>query len=581
MTTAPFLLFDDAREGGTIRLYSDPFHIIEALDPAQVVPALARLREAVGTGAHAAGFLAYEAGYAMEPRLRALAETSGQPLLWFGLFHDFTEGDAAEMLGRGPPAAGAWVSRPKPRLEWRDYLEAAATVREHLFAGDFYQANFTFACDVAFQGDPRALYARLRSTSDAGWGGVVRHSNGWLLSLSPEQFFTLRDGLLEARPMKGTARRGCDWENDAVLIAQLASDPKQQAENLMIVDLLRNDLARVAEAGSVAVPELFTVETYPTLHQMTSRVTARLRPGLDALDVLQAIFPCGSVTGAPKISAMELLAQIEREPRGAYTGAMGWIAPDGDAAFNVLIRTLQINDGQGSARRGVGSALVVDSIAVDECRECFAKGEFVTRAAPQFDLFETMRFDPHEGVIELDRHLDRLARSAEALGFAFDRHAARNELQAATFGKKTAMMARLMLSPTGSMAIEIKPLPERASGRVKVAVRPLPVDPSDFRLRFKTTDRGFYQEARDDAVFETVFRGPDGRLTEGSFTNLFVERDGRLLTPPADRGLLPGVLRQKLLDEGQAIEADLIADDLRNGFFVGNMVRGLVPAELA
>jgi len=298
--------------------------------------------------------------------------------------------------------------------------------------------------------------------------------------------------------------------------------------------------------------------------------------------VIETIFPCGSITGAPKIAAIEALAELEPEARGAYTGSMGWIEPGGDAAFNVLIRTLELGAGVHVARLGLGSGLVVDSISRDEWAECLLKGEFVSRAAPTADLIETMRFDPHDGLIELDRHLDRLSSSAADLGFKFDRHAARNELQAATFGRKRKAMARLLLSPTGMMAIEVKAVEEPDAVPVSVRVHPLPVGPGDYRLRHKTTDRGFYDEARQaSGAFETVFTDPEGRLTEGSFTNIFVERDGKLITPPLSRGLLPGVLRAKLIESGEAVEGDLTAADLVGGFFVGNMLRGLIPAKLA
>ncbi|URD59986.1 aminodeoxychorismate synthase component I [Sphingomonas sp. KRR8] len=571
--TEPFLLFDDARAGGSpARLYRAPHRIIIARYLNEVADALGQLQAAVVGGAHAAGFLAYEAGIALDDALAPAARESSDPLLWFGLFDSYEEIDAASFL---PSSDGGWASAPRPRLARSDYLAAAAQVREHLFAGDFYQANLTFNYDVSIAGEPLALYARMRQAGAASWGGIVRHEDGWLLSCSPEQFFTLRNGVIEAKPMKGTAPLSAPPE-------ELTGDPKNRAENLMIVDLLRNDLARVAEPGSVEVPELFKVETYPTLRQMVSRVTARLRPGLDAVDVLRTIFPCGSVTGAPKVAAMLALRRLEREPRGAYTGSMGWIDPNGDASFNVLIRTLVIGRDEHQARLGLGSGLVVDSDSGDEWAECLAKGAFVTAQQANVDLIETMRFDPREGVLELDRHLDRLGSSARALGFNYDRHAARNELQAATFSRKLPGVARLLLSPTGVMAVELRGLPAAAHPPVPVALRPLPVAPNDFRLHHKTTDRAFYDQAREDGgAFETLFVDQDGKLTEGTFTSLFVERDGKLLTPPASRGLLAGVLRAKLLDEGRAVEADLTPGDLEGGFLIGNMVRGLIPARLA
>ncbi len=577
-----FLLFDECAREGAARIYRHPLGEVTAHTPAEVRPAFDGLRDALAAGRHVAGFLAYEAGYALDPALTDHCRSAAGPLLWFGIF------EQAEMLAPTKlnaflgDAASALIGKPRPRITRDNYLTAAAEVREHLFAGDFYQANLTFGCDVPVLGPPLAAYARLRPLARASWGGIIRHPGGWILSLSPEQFFTIRNGLVEAKPMKGTERRHSDSLEDAAAARRLAGDPKQRAENLMIVDLLRNDLARIAETGSVEVPELFEVESFPTVHQMVSRVTARLRAGLDAIDVLETIFPCGSITGAPKISAMKHLARLEPEPRGAYTGSMGWIEPGGNSAFNVLIRSLELAEGATVARLGLGSGLVVDSIAGDEWAECLLKGEFVTRAAASADLIETMRFDPEHGIVALDRHLERLGRSAGELGHKFDRHGARNELQAATFGRKQQSMIRLLLSPTGAMAIELRPLDPIDDGPVAVTVQPLPVAPEDWRLRHKTTDRAFYDDARRDCgAFETVFTDASGYVTEGSFTSVFVERNGHLLTPPSSRPILPGILRHTLLEEGRAIEADLTPDDLAGGFFVGNMVRGLLPARLA
>ena len=421
-----WILFDDARpRGAPPRLYAEPRQMVVAERIDEVVPALAQVRAAVAAGAHAAGYLAYAAGHAFEPKLAPTAGGGTGPLLAFGLFDGFSTPDLDTLL---PSPDGAFAGAPRPRIGQSDYEALVEQVREHLFAGDFYQANLTFGCDVRLLGPPLAAYARLRRRSQAGWAGVVRHPGGWLLSLSPEQFFTIRGQAIEARPMKGTAPRRMDPTADAAEVERLAADPKQRAENMMIVDLLRNDLARVAEAGSVAVPELFAVESYPTVHQMVSRVTATLSGGIDPVTVLETLFPCGSITGAPKLAAIQALRRLEPEPRGAYTGTMGWIEPGGDAAFNVLIRTLELADGQNIARLGLGSGLVVDSVPEDEWAECLLKGKFVASDGPDFDLIETMRFDPEQGVADLDRHLDRLMASAEDLQFQFDRHAARNEL---------------------------------------------------------------------------------------------------------------------------------------------------------
>ena len=580
-----WMLFDDARDGGAPpRLYADATDWIIAWTIDEVAPALGAIRARVANGAHAAGYLAYEAGHAFDPRLAASARGADGPLLMFGLFEGYSVPDLATLL---PSPDGAFAGVPRPRIAATAYEAAVGEVREHLFAGDYYQANLTFGCDVAVAGDPLALYARLRRSSRAGWGGVLVAGDRTIVSLSPEQFFTIRERVIEARPMKGTAPRRADARADAAEALGLAADEKQRAENLMIVDLMRNDLARVGETGSIEVPEMFAVETYPTLHQLTSRVTARLREGVDATQVLATIFPCGSVTGAPKVAAIKALGRLEPEPRGVYTGSMGWIEPatsdgPGDAAFNVMIRTLEWQRGSSRARLGLGSGLVVDSNPRDEWAECLLKGDFVTAERQLFDLIETMRFDPSAGIVELPRHLDRMGASADALDFCFDRHAARNELQAATFGRKERAMVRLLLSPTGAMAIQVKRFEDPPATPVPVVLAPLPVDPSDFRLRHKTSDRRFYDRARQEGgAYETIFVDPDGQLTEGSRTNIFVERGGTLLTPPAARGLMPGILREALIDEGRAVEAELTPDDLVEGFFVGNIVRGLIAARLA
>lgn len=572
----PFLLFDDARPGGAAaRLYRDPVSLHVARRIAEVPAVIAAVRAGLAAGRHAAGYLAYEAGAAFEAALPIRED--GTPLAWFGLF-DGAEpvADVAALL---PDSAGAWCAPPAPAIDLAEYRDRFERIAALIAGGDIYQANLTFRATVRIHGDPFALYARLRRAAAAGWGAAIATAEATFLSLSPELLFTLDDGALACRPMKGTAARLADPVADADAADALAADPKQRAENLMIVDLIRNDLSRVAAPGSVAVPELFAVERYPTVHQMVSAVTARLAPGCDALDVLAALFPCGSITGAPKVRAAQVLDAIERAPRGLYTGSIGWIAPDGDARFNVAIRTLAIAAGSDSATIGLGGGIVADSQADAEWAEALAKGAFLTHDQRGFDLIETMTFDPVEGIALLERHLARMRASALAFGFAFDRHAARNELQAATFRLRAPARIRLLAAASGAIAIEVGPSPAPLPVPLAVALVPLPVAAADVRLRHKTTDRRFYDAARLAACAdEVLFHDADGRLTEGSFTNVFVPRDGRLVTPPASRGLLPGVLRAALLEDGRAVEGDLVADDLAGGFFMGNALRGLMPA---
>lgn len=572
----PFVLLDDARADGHARLYTNPVEIVVAHRPAEIAPALNRLRLAAAAGLDAAGWLAYEAGAALEPA--APARDLQGPLLWFGLFrgHQRLSADAVPALL--PEPAGAWAAAPVPGIQRSAYDAALARVLHYIEAGDIYQANLTFRAEVPVAGHPAALYALLRARAAAGHGALVATGTQWLLSLSPELFFTLETGTLTARPMKGTTRRDPDPAIDAALAHGLAADPKQRAENLMIVDLMRNDLGRVAKPGSVAVPQLFHVETYPTVHQMTSTVTARLADGLGAVDALAALFPCGSVTGAPKIRAMQVIAEVEPDARGVYTGSIGRIDADGGAEFNVAIRTLAI-DATGRATLGLGSGVVADSDTASEWAECLAKGAFVTAGEPGFDLIETMRFDPEDGILLLERHLERIRASAETFGFPFDRHVVRNELQAATFRLRAAAKVRLLLGPSGAVSIGISPLPITPAGPIKVRIVPHSVPAQDFRLAHKTTRRAVYDAPRRAAgTWEVVFTDAEGYCTEGSFTSLFVERDGMLVTPPLSRGLLPGALRAELLGNGRAVEGDLRPEDLANGFLLGNALRGLVAA---
>ena len=586
----PFVLLDDARAEGAAaaRLFAEPVEILTACSAAEVPGLLAALEGARARGLHAAGYLSYEAGKGLGPAWRGAVDTTAGavPIGWFGLFERARRIAADAVPGLLPDPDAAWVGRPRPRVACTDYLAAVEAVLRLIRAGDIYQANLTFRADVPVFGNPLAVHARLRRTARAGYGGVIWTGEQAIVSHSPELFFALRDKQVMARPMKGTAARLADPEADAAAARELAEDPKQRAENLMIVDLIRNDLSRVAVPGSVAVPDLFRVESFPTIHQLVSDVGARLPEGRGAVDVLRAAFPCGSITGAPKVRAMEIIDELETDARGLYTGSIGFIEPGGDAAFNVAIRTLVfpqggLHGGPACATLGLGSGIVADSQPAEEWRECLAKGEFVVVAGESFDLIETMLFDPVEGIQRLEGHLARMKASAETLSFIFDRHGARNSLQSATFRLRSAARVRMRLAPSGALAIEVSPLPRLAELPVPVAVRSAPMAAGDFRLAHKTSLRAAYDTARHESgAAEVVFVDEPGFVTEGSWSNIFVEREGQLLTPPLALGLLPGVLRAELIDKGRAVESHLRLADLESGFFIGNSLRGLVPARL-
>jgi para-aminobenzoate synthetase/4-amino-4-deoxychorismate lyase len=556
-------------------LYTNPVEVLTAHDGDALSALLASLRQARQDGLHAAGFFGYEAGAHLLP---GLTPAPSGLLAWFGLFKDFSTISADAVASVLPDPAGIWLSELRPAISRADYSRAFTTVQEYIRAGDIYQANLTFPLTADYAGDPLALYAALRARARAGYGGVIWTGQTHYLSFSPELFFALKDQRITTKPMKGTAQRRIDPAADAQAAEHLRTDPKQRAENLMIVDLLRNDLSRVCAAGSVKVPELFHIESYPTVHQMTSTVTGLLHDGADAVDVIQALFPCGSITGAPKIRAMQVVEEVEAAPRGIYCGSIGRIDDNGDAAFNVAIRTFTVCAETQSLSLGLGSGVVADSMEADEWAECLAKGDFAKIENHDFDLIETMRFEPAAGILRLEHHLDRMASSAVAFGFECDRHQLRDHLHESIFNLDRLSKIRLMVSRHGAQAVEIRPLEDVTEWRVGVV--PLPVDAGDFRLRHKMSDRTFYDDARRGRpdCDEVVFVGTDGLLTEGSITALFVERDGKLLTPRLETGLLPSILRRELIESGKALEADLRIDDLSDGFWVGNSLRGLIRA---
>ncbi|MEQ1549807.1 aminodeoxychorismate synthase component I [Sphingorhabdus sp.] len=581
--TAPFVLLDDARrsDASAARLYTAPHRVIVATNAVELERAFEGLQAAQQAGLHIAGYLSYEAGFALEPKLsdKLKGRQMPTPLCWFGIFDNYTEIAADDVPGLLPKPEGSWLGAVRPSISRSAYGEAFDAVEDYIEAGDIYQANLTFRAGARYAGNPLALYAAIRPRAAAGYGGVIWTGQDWYLSFSPELFFALRDRRVTAKPMKGTAVRSADPAADKALADELRSDPKQRAENLMIVDLLRNDLSRVAKAASVEVPHLFAVESYPTVHQMTSTVTAELDETKNAVDLLRAIYPCGSITGAPKIRAMEIIDEVENSPRGIYCGSIGRIDPNGDAAFNVAIRTFHLNEASKQASLGLGSGVVADSEVATEWAECLAKGEFARVQRRDFDLIETMRFEPASGILRLEQHLERMKASAQALEFEFDRHEARNRLHAATFHLDHDAKIRLLASRSGSLSIELGSVPATPDEPLRVAIIALPVVSADFRLRHKTTDRAFYDNARKAApVDEVLFIDSEGNLTEGSFTCIYVERDGRLQTPPLARGLLPSVLRRELIEGGRAVEADLKPADLSGQFFLGNSLRGLIPA---
>ena len=583
--TPPFVLFDDARAPSGMRLFTAPERVLVCERAQDVAATLAEIDQAIADGFHVAGYLAYELGYLLEPKLASLLpDSQNGPLIWMGVFqapHNLDSAEAAALMSDWA-AAGHSVGPVTPMVTRDQYIANVETVREHIRAGDVYQINYTFNQTFDYAGSPLSLYAALRERQRASFGAVIATGERHILSLSPELFIDVKDGTARTRPMKGTAARAPSPSADATRRHWLNHDEKSKAENLMIVDLLRNDLGRIADVGSVNVTDLFTVETYPTLHQMTSGIEARLCQGTQFSDVIGALFPCGSVTGAPKVKAMEIISTLEQAPRGVYTGAIGYASAQGGLRFNVAIRTLTLDQNK-RGEMGIGSGIVFDSNSADEWDECHLKADFLTRAQAPFKLLETLKWEPDEGYALLQRHLDRLKASAAYFCFPYDEATVMNTLNTAVLGQTKAQRLRLTFNDEGHVDVETKPLTPLAGGdTMTFALSNKTVDTNSPFTYHKTTNRAFYDDERERvAADEVLFLNDQGELTEGSFTNVFVERQGKLLTPPTPCGLLAGTLRQDLLDSGRARESVLSVDDLKapNRVFFGNSVRGLVPAK--
>jgi len=584
------LLDNNTGSGPPSLLFSDPLEIVTANTPEEVPAALRRIEEAVAGGLHAAGFFAYELGYALEPKLAPLMPAKRNvPLLWIGLYRapiEMTSSEVEHWLATHTRSGSFHFTDVS--LSWDEdaYLQRFAEVIEKIRAGDIYQLNLTFKARFKLSGSPLTFFLDLRQKQRVAYGGIVDTGEMTVLSASPELFIEQEGRTVFTRPMKGTAPRAGTEEADAVARRQLAEDVKQRAENLMIVDLMRNDIGRISEIGSVEVTDLFTVETYKTLHQMTSGVRSTLQQGIGIGELMRAIFPPGSIIGAPKIRAQELIRQLESEPRGVYCGAIGYIAPEGRALFNVAIRTAVVFR-NADGEMGIGSGVVFDSQGPKEYAECLLKMKFLTDPVKRFELIETLLYDPEAGgYVLLDRHIDRLANSARYFAFAYDADAVRGALEAAAGRKSERLRVRLLLSEDGAVSATATPLPKpELDATMRFAMSSSRVDSADLFLFHKTTRRELYDRERQEyaarlGVDEVVYANERGELTEGSFTTIFVQRDGMLLTPALTSGLLPGTLRAELIAQGRAREAVLTPADLdtADAIYLGNSVRGLVRA---
>jgi para-aminobenzoate synthetase / 4-amino-4-deoxychorismate lyase len=559
----PTVLLESFRSGefGRSFRFDGLERIIVATTPDEVIPAFREIEIAVASGRHAAGFVSYEAAASLNTDLPA-GSAGDLPLLWFGIFLKRIQVTAGSS---GGPGGACRVTPPLPSVDEVTYSRTVATIREYIAAGHTYQVNYTIRQKFKVHGDPFGLYRRICRNQQGAFSAWIDTGRFKILSASPELFFSLNNGNLTMRPMKGTAPRSPSPDHDRILAEQLRESTKEQAENIMIVDLVRNDLSVIAQPGSVATPSLFQMESYPTVHQMTSTVTAKLKSGTSLVDLFRALFPCGSVTGAPKKRTMEIIAQTEESPRGIYCGAIGYISPGPEALFSVGIRTAVLDSASDSGELGVGSGITWDSRAGAEYAECLAKGAFLTTEAADFSLIESILWE-NGSCFLLERHLRRLALSAAYFGFRFDEARGIGKLEQVTRELVNPQKIRILLSADGEATIQCVPLSPPPIGQASalVAFAGQRVCSSDPFLSHKTTRRALYEEqrSRHPECADVIFLNERGEVTEGSYTNVVALLNGVLVTPPLRCGLLPGTFREELLEAGIIREQVLTPDDL-------------------
>ncbi len=551
-------------------VFENPVRILSAHAPGEVLPALREIEDQVNReGLYAAGFLGYEAAPAFDPALKVKPDPSGFPLLWFGLYNQPRELESLpesfflSSRGTDEPAA-PWL----PSISREDYVQALAKLRQYLFEGDTYQVNYTFRLTRSSGISPWSVFLNLVAAQGAAHSAFIQADPFVIASASPELFFKLDGDRLECHPMKGTAQRGRSLEEDRLQASTLHDSAKNRAENVMIVDMVRNDLGRVAVPGSVVPGPLFEVQRYPTVWQMVSAVTAQTPASLS--DIMTALFPCASITGAPKPRTMEIIASTETTPRRIYTGTIGMLAPGRRARFNVAIRTMLLDQRTGRAEYGVGGGIVWDSESGDEYEECWLKARVLTETPPAFHLLETMLWTPDEGYFLLERHLKRLADSAEYFGIPLSLEAVGAALTRPSVSQnasaiKNSLIMRIIITKSGTISIESKPVdPADLSRPARVRLATGPVNSNDRFLYHKTTFRTVYEQAKASApdCDDVLLWNTAGELTESTIANVVVEKNGERLTPPLSSGLLPGTFRAELLARGEIREAVLRVEEL-------------------
>ena len=552
--------------------FQKPCVILAAYHLSEVLPVLHQAEEAVNQDSlTAAGFVSYEAAPAFDPSMVTRSSPADFPLAWFGLF---SQGEKFTSLPGNPATqANEW----SPSISEATYRESVNRVRDYIAAGETYQVNLSFRLRSAERICPWDTFRLMSAGPVPGYGAYIQTGDWAVSSASPELFFQLDGNFLVSRPMKGTMERGRWLQEDREMMRSLKSSPKDRAENLMIVDMVRNDLGRIADIGSVVVERLFEIEQYPSLLQMTSSVRCKTDAGV--ADIFAALFPPASITGAPKIRTMQIIAELEDSPRRLYTGAIGLLEPRRRAQFNVAIRTALVKSSDGQAEYGIGGGIVWDSTADSELAECYCKAAVITKQVPEFELLESLLWAPESGCPHLERHLARLQESASYFGRELNINEIRARLESLGrhLGNK-AHKIRLLIDAKGNVRVDPELL-GNLPDPYRVCMARNPINSSNIFLFHKTNHREVYDLARQ--VYpehdDVLLWNEKGEMTESTIANLVVELDGKLLTPPIECGLLPGVWRARMLQENAIITRIIHREDLSRctRLFLMNAVRGM------
>jgi para-aminobenzoate synthetase / 4-amino-4-deoxychorismate lyase len=574
----PLLSFEFAGSDGKIQpcIFRNPQRVLIAYTLDEVLTNLQLVEEAVDHGYYAAGFLSYESAAAFDPANK-VKSGSKMPYLWFGIFSEPT---LETFKSTGEYNVAKW----QPSVTKDEYTQSIMSIKDYIKNGDTYQTNYTIRLHSQFSGDDAAFFDVLKKAQSSNYCAYIHTGEHSILSASPELFFHLEGDKITTRPMKGTTKRGKSFTEDTSKASELYHSVKDRAENVMIVDLLRNDLGVVAEPGTVKVEKLFEIEQYPTVHQMTSTITAQLAKNTSLVDIFKALFPCGSITGAPKISTMKIISELETSPREVYCGAIGYITPDREAIFNVPIRTVLIDHQTGSATYGVGGGITWDSTPEGEYHEVLAKAKLLETEREEFQLLESILLEDGAYFL-LEEHLNRLEGSANYFRFPFNLQEITDTLEEfANVNHTGKCKVRFLLAANGEITIEGQDITLEHSG-LKVKLAEGSVDKNNLFLYHKTTNRKVYssfQMKKPSSIFDILLWNEDGEITEFTNGNVVLELDGVLWTPPVQSGLLAGTFRERLLQSGDIQEKVLTLLDLKKStkiWFI-NSVRKWVEVTL-